>query len=160
MEAFASWYEREYPRVLATCQTLGRDADLAREATDEAFTRAFERWKKVGEMTAPGGWVQVVAWNHLRRGLRRRRLEGTLLNHRRPAPPPPPDVELWMVVTTLPSRQQLAVVLRYVHDLPEAAIAEAMGVTRSTVASTLNAANANLRRRMAATSAAGETSRA
>jgi DNA-directed RNA polymerase specialized sigma24 family protein len=122
MEPFASFYEREYLRVLATCQALGRDADAAREATDEAFARAFERWRKVGEMTAPGGWVQVVA--------------------------------------TLPARQQLAVILRYVHDLPEATIAEAMGVARGTVASTLNAAHTNLRRRMAAPAADGETSRA
>jgi DNA-directed RNA polymerase specialized sigma24 family protein len=39
----------------------------------------------------------------------------------------------------------LAIVLRYVHDLPEATIAEAMNIARGTVASTLAAAQANLR---------------
>jgi predicted RNA polymerase sigma factor len=63
MTEFEGWYEREHPLVLAACCALGGNADVAREATDEAFVRALERWSKVGEMAAPGGWVQVVALN-------------------------------------------------------------------------------------------------
>jgi DNA-directed RNA polymerase specialized sigma24 family protein len=151
MDDFEPWYEEQRPRVLSACFALGGDADAAREATDEAFTRALERWRKVQAMTAPGGWVQVVALNHLRRGWRRRRLERvafTTGTSRVAVASPPPDAELWMVVSALPTRQQTVVILRYVHDLPEAAIAEAMGVARGTVASTLSAAHANLRRRM------------
>ncbi len=47
------------------------------------------------------------------------------------------DPEVWEAVRALPVRQRTAVVLRYVADLPEAAIAEAMGVRRGTVASNL-----------------------
>lgn len=148
MEEFAAWYEREHSRVLAACYALAGDADAAREATDEGFVRALERWKHVQTMAAPGGWVQVVALNQLRRRLRRRSLEARLVGSRRieRAASPPPDAELWMLVSRLPARQQTAVVLRYVHDLPEATVAELMGVARGTVASTLSAAHASLRR--------------
>jgi RNA polymerase sigma-70 factor, ECF subfamily len=149
MQEFAAWYEREHSRVLASCYALAGDADVAREATDEAFVRALERWKHVQAMEAPGGWVQVVALNQLRRRLRRRDLEARFLRLHRADElfsGPPPDAELWMLVGRLPARQQTAVVLRYVHDLPEATVAELMGVARGTVASTLSAAHASLRR--------------
>ncbi|MDP9334495.1 MAG: sigma-70 region 4 domain-containing protein, partial [Actinomycetota bacterium] len=51
-----------------------------------------------------------------------------------------PAGEVWELVRELPPRQRTAVVLRYVADLDERHIAEVMGVTRGTVASTLAAA--------------------
>jgi DNA-directed RNA polymerase specialized sigma24 family protein len=152
VDDFERWYVGEHPRVLACCAALGGELDAAGEATDEAFLRALERCAAVAAMVSPGGWVQVVALNHLRRSLRRRHHE------RRQAKSRPadsggigfvvPDPELWALVASLPTRQRTAVVLRYVHDLPEAAIAEVMGIARGTVASTLAAAQAGLRRRL------------
>ena len=145
-EDFTTWYRAQYPSVLAACAALSGDADVAREAADEAFSRAFERWERVGGMPAPGGWVCRVALNCLRRSLRRRRYETMLLRRERGASAravlPRPDV--WAAVRSLPERQRSAVVLRYVADLPEAEIAEAMGVARGTVAATLAAARKHL----------------
>lgn len=145
MENFEFWYQVQRPRVLAACMALAYDVDTAREATDEAFTRALERWPAVGAMASPGGWAQTVALNYLRRGLRRRRRERSGAA-RRPSVPPPglPDAELWAAVRSLPHRQQTAVVLRYVHDLSYEQIATTMAISRGTVASTLAAARANL----------------
>lgn len=53
---------------------------------------------------------------------------------------------LWPLVQKLPPRQRTVVVLRFYEDLPEAAIAEAMGVSVGTVKSQLHAALANLRK--------------
>lgn len=150
MEDFKRWYEQEHPRVLSVCAALTGELSDAGEATDEAFARALERWPVVSSMTSPGGWVQVVALNRLRRTLRRRSHEQRLLRmspggggHAGTAIP---DPDLWAAVASLAPRQRAAVLLRYVHDLPEAAIAEAMGVSRGTVASTLAAARGNLQR--------------
>lgn len=66
-EGFETWYRREHPRVLAACLALAPDADLARESTDEALTVALERWPSVQEMRCPGGWVQTVGLNKMRR---------------------------------------------------------------------------------------------
>jgi RNA polymerase sigma factor (sigma-70 family) len=49
-------------------------------------------------------------------------------------------------IATLPERQRLALFLRYYADLDYAHIAEALGVRPGTVAATLNAARAALRR--------------
>lgn len=152
MDDFEAWYEQERPRVLAVCIALTGVPDEASEATDEAFVRALERWPMVGGMVSPGGWVQVVALNHLRRHLRRRSRERRLLQASRGAPGVAgnqvPDSDLWAAVAGLPRRQRTAVVLRYVHDLPETAIAEVMGIARGTVASTLAAATRALQQRL------------
>jgi hypothetical protein len=100
MGDFEGFFVREHPRVLATCAALAGDLDSAAEATDEAFARAFARWETVEGMIAPGGWVQTVAINQLRRFHRRRRLE-----MHAPKPHPVehlPDLELWFLALTTP----------------------------------------------------------
>ncbi len=149
MEDFEVWYQRERPRVLAACVALGSELHAARDATDEAFTRAWARWPAVAAMASPGGSAQTVALNLLRRGFRRSRMARLGLSDRSgPGGEPPglPDGDLWSAVRSLPARQQTAVVLRYVHDLSQIQIAESMGISRGTVASTLAAAHTNLRR--------------
>jgi len=53
---------------------------------------------------------------------------------------------VWRAVRALPDRQRTAIVLRYVADLPEVDIAEAMHVSRGTVASNLSDARRSLAR--------------
>jgi DNA-directed RNA polymerase specialized sigma24 family protein len=144
---FETFYRAQYHRVYVGCVVLGGTASLSREATDEAFARALERWATVGVMHSPGGWVQVVARNELRHLLRRARLERLTSLGFVPAVEAPglPDAEVWAAVRRLPGRQQTAVVLRYLHDLPEAEVAEAMGIARGTVSATLATARARLR---------------
>jgi DNA-directed RNA polymerase specialized sigma24 family protein len=94
-------------------------------------------------MESPGGWTHRVALNELRRSLRRRGRERSA-GGGPAATVPSTDPELWDLVRRLPERQRLAVVLRYVADLPEQAIADVMGITRSTAASTLTQARDRL----------------
>ena len=51
---------------------------------------------------------------------------------------------MWQAVSRLGPRARTAIALRYVADLPEAKVAEAMGITRGAVASTLHKARARL----------------
>jgi RNA polymerase sigma factor (sigma-70 family) len=55
-----------------------------------------------------------------------------------------PAGEVWELVRALPPRQRIAIVLRYVGDLDEQHIAQAMNITRGSVASTLSAARRSL----------------
>jgi len=57
---------------------------------------------------------------------------------------PLPQPEIWVAVRQLPDRARTAVALRYVADLTEREIAEVMGISRGTVASTLFDARARL----------------
>lgn len=143
--SFERWYRAEHPRVLGLLTVVAGDADLGREATAEAFTRALERWDRVGAMVAPSAWTYRVGVNLLRRRLRRAAFEQRL---RPDAPPPtaPPAVEseLWNAVRALPVRQRTAVALRYVCDLPQDEIASVMHVAVGTVSATLTAARKRL----------------
>src|SRR5688572_21026277 len=140
---FAAWYLREHPKVVAALTWVSGDPHLAADACDEAFARACADWRRIGQMASPGGWVYRVALNVVRRRMRRASLE------QRTAQPPAAvaevvDHEIWSVVQQLPERQRVAVVLRYLLDLPEKEVALAMGVSRGTVASALAAARVRL----------------
>src|SRR5947209_12532420 len=90
-------------------------------------------------MESPAGWTYRVPANVVRRTERRRGIERRLLPRLASRDVVySPEGEVWDAVRSLPARQRLAVVLRYVADLAESDIAEVMGVTRGTVASTLS----------------------
>ncbi len=142
---FETWYLANHARLVATVLLVTGNLDLTRDVVDEACARAFAQWSRVAKMASPAGWTFRVALNTARRHERRAALERRLLA-RRPPPVsvPAPAGEAWDVVRVLPKRQRTAVVLRYVADLTQAEIAAVMGVTRSTVSSTLADAHARL----------------
>jgi RNA polymerase sigma-70 factor (ECF subfamily) len=149
VEDFEDWYRLRHPRVIGAVHAACGEADVAAEATDEAFVRALDRWDRVRVMDSPDAWVTKVAINVMRRRMRRRSTEVRLL---RDSMPPlasdrsdlVPDPEVWAAVRALPERQRLAVVLRYVGDLTEAEIGRVMGIARGTVAASLAAARIRL----------------
>jgi RNA polymerase sigma-70 factor (ECF subfamily) len=144
---FETWYASEHARLLASLVFIAGDLETAREAADEAFVRALVRWDQVKAMASPGGWTYRVALNVMNRRHRRAAIERRLLRRQREERVPEipePALELWGAVAGLPERQRVAVVLRYIGDLPESEIANAMGVARGTVASTLASARTAL----------------
>ena len=145
MEPFESWYGREHPRMVAALLLATGDIELASDGVDEACARALARWERVSAMEAPTGWAYSVALNHARRVARRRALERLVLRRSLPQPNvPAPASEVWGLVAGLPERQRQVVVLRHVADLKEAEIASVLGVSRSTVSTTLRDAHKRL----------------
>jgi RNA polymerase sigma-70 factor (ECF subfamily) len=144
-DAFTEWYHQEHARLVATMVLVTGDIDMSADAVAEAFARALEHWGRVSALAHPTGWTYRVALNVARRSARRSAMEQRLLA-RTPRPPdvPAPAGELWAIVGVLPRRQREVVVLRYIADFPEADIASALGISRSTVSSTL----ADARRRL------------
>jgi RNA polymerase sigma factor (sigma-70 family) len=151
---FEQWYEVARPRVIATVTMVCADQDLAAEATDEAFVRALARWSSVRAMESRTGWAVRVAINLTKRRARRRAIEHRLLRREVPRGEMPAAAgEIWLLVRDLPARQREVIVLRYVADLPEAAIAAVLGISRSAASSALS----DGRRRLAAELAADAT---
>lgn len=148
--SFDAWYRAEHPRLLGLLTVAAGDADLGRDLTAEAFTRALERWDRVGGMASPSAWTYRVGVNLLRRRLRRAAVESRLWGTATAAPPSPAALEpdLWAAVRALPVRQRTAVALRYVCDLPQAEVAAVMGVTLGTVSATLTSARRSLAARL------------
>jgi RNA polymerase sigma-70 factor (ECF subfamily) len=137
---FEDWYRREHPRLVTLVSVAVGDAEIGRDATDEALTRAFERWDRVSVMASPSGWTYRVALNVARRRARRRVIERSLLGRARTVDVPGPTGELWLLVSVLPDRQRQAVLLRHVGQLTEVEIAAVMRVARGTVSATLRSA--------------------
>jgi len=144
---FEGWYRSIHPRLVAAMLLSSGRADDAAEAADEALARALERWDAVSAMASPDGWTFQVAYNLMRRRGRRRALEERLLRRAagdRVENVPAPAGEAWDAVRHLSQRQREVVVLRYIADLPEAEIAQVLGISRGTVSSTLADARRSL----------------
>jgi RNA polymerase sigma-70 factor (ECF subfamily) len=141
--SFEDFYRAEWASLFrAVSFTLG-DRELAREATDEAMARAFERWEQVAAMASPAGWTFRVAVNFARNRVRRRWLERARpLRHDGPAHELDgvADPALARAVRSLPLDQRAVVVMRFYLDWPVDDVAAALGVAAGTVKSRLHRA--------------------
>ncbi len=130
-------------------------------AADIAQDVGVEVLRGLGRLRDPASfdaWVHRITARRAIRAARARRLLGrreSALESLGPddqrlsvedAPRPSFDPALRAALLELPQRQRLAVVLRYVHDLTEEGVADALGCATGTAASLLSRARAQLRR--------------
>lgn len=134
---------RDVVRVVSPI--VGSVADGEAIAQD-AFLKAFVRWRRIGRYDRPGAWVRRVAIRDAVRVAERDR--------RRPAPAAPPSRDLEHAVVArldvvrvlgrLSPRQRACVVLHHLADQPVADVADALGCNESTVRVHLHRARAAL----------------
>lgn len=142
-ETLADLFREQYrPMVRLAYLIVGSNA-LAEELVQDSFARLHGRWDRI---VHPRAYLRTIVVNACRSHRRRARLERA----RRPDPGPDstlaqPD-ELWDALGRLPSRQRAALVLRFYEDLPEAAIAAALGCRPGTVKSLLHRGLGELRK--------------
>ena len=147
--AFLALYEREFRPVYRTVLLLCRNAHLAEEATQEAFVRALERWKRLRDQPWAGGWVTTTAMNLARRAVRRRaEPEAAAAADTPDASDAEAALDLWRTVARLPLRQQQALVLHYRLGLSTAEAATVMRCAEGTVRGYLTRARETLRDRL------------
>jgi RNA polymerase sigma factor (sigma-70 family) len=119
------------------------------EATDEAMTRAYQRWRQVGILDNPAGWVYRVALNWATSILRRRHRPLPARRQAETADLPrmnEPDVTA--ALQELDVRQRAVVVCRYLLDWSEAETAAALATPVGTVKSRLHRATRQLATRL------------
>ncbi len=133
-EAFERLWRAEYAQVLRTAYLITGDREEASDVAQEAFARAYERWRTVAALDRPGAWVQRVAANLAISWRRRERV-------RRRTPQPAieafsqdlPEPELMRALRALPPAQRAAVVLRYYTDQSIEETARALGKRPGTI---------------------------
>ena len=151
---FAELYTLAWPRLLRTTYGVTGDRQLAEDALQTAFAKAYAAWPRVSRADDPVAYVRRMAINAAfaqhRRAAVRHEVAVPLGPERRDlgADGPLRDDEVWCAVQTLPPRQRAVVVLRYYEDLSEAQIADALGCRPGTVKSQASAALAALRARL------------
>ena len=133
---FERVYRRELVPIVALAVALTGSRETGVDLAHEAMLRAFREWSRVEQLERPGAWIRRVVINLARdthrRGVRERRAL-QLVDTSEAADPAKPDDGFWSAVRDLPERQRAVVALRYIEDLPVAAIASVMGVSEGTV---------------------------
>jgi RNA polymerase sigma-70 factor (ECF subfamily) len=146
-DGFEDFYRQELARVRRAVFLMCGDAQVAEDAAQEAFARALARWHRLRSHPVRGGWVTTTAMNVGRRHLRRRHTVAVaeVIDD----PDTAVAIAIRTAVAALPDRQQEAVALHYLLDLPVNDVAVAMGVDPGTVKTHLSRARASLARALA-----------
>jgi RNA polymerase sigma-70 factor (sigma-E family) len=149
-EGFREAYVSLFAPAFRVAVRLVGDVATAEDVAAEALARAYSRWEQVQDLPYRDAWVLRVAANVAIDVARRRR--------RAPEPVAPADrdptdaaatrIALVEALRALPRRQRDVVVLRYLSDLPEEAVAESLGISAGTVKTHLHRGLAALRRQL------------
>jgi RNA polymerase sigma-70 factor (sigma-E family) len=148
-EALADLYSSDYRDLVRLAAVLCDDPAGCEEIVQDAFVSALVHWNRIREPERAPAYLRSCVLNGARGRLRRRQTAD-----RHPTAEPQPVlaadgsvVDRAVVVGALrrlPQRQREAVVLRYLLDLPDSAIAETLGVSVGAVKTHLHRGLANL----------------
>lgn len=128
------------------------DAELAQDLVQTVLARVLQRQADWSSVRDPGAYLRRAVVNELTSHLRRQQVFWRLapkIVDGRTAPDPADGITAMAAIRDaldcLPLRQRQALVLRYLDDLPDEAIASALGCTQATVRSLVNRGLRNVR---------------
>jgi RNA polymerase sigma-70 factor (sigma-E family) len=138
---YVEYVRSRLPALRRTAYLVVGDGHRADDAVQDALTVLYRKWGRLGDVTNLDAYVHTMV---VRAGLayRRRRWSKVLLRG------DPPDaavdsrsgrVDEWLTLRAalrrLPARQRVAVMLRFLCDLPVADVAQVLGCSEGTVKS-------------------------
>jgi RNA polymerase sigma-70 factor, ECF subfamily len=147
---FDETFRRNYGPMVRTITVVAGDPEVAADCVQDAFMRAFTRWRRVSRLEDPVGWIRHVALNrmrdHFRKAQRGKRAVDRLASGLPAyAPPPVEPNDLAALLSSLPLQQRIAAALFYIDDLNVRDIATAMDLSEGAVKYHLHAARRTLR---------------
>src|SRR5712691_8521349 len=147
--SFDQFCRDEYARVVRAAYLITADREEALDVAQEAFAKAYERWRSVSGYDVPVAWVQRVAINLAISWRRRQRVRALALRTRRreddSVQPEIPDAELLSALRRLTPAQRAVIVLRYYADRSIEDVAHDLGKRPGTVRALTSQALARLR---------------
>ena len=148
VEAFEETFTRMFPRAFRLARRILGDSAAAEDVAAEALARAYAQWPKVESLPYRDGWVLRVTTN----------LAIDRLRRHRPDQPVPAELlaedalvlrlALTAALRSLPRRQRQAVALRYLGEMSESEVAQALDVSVGTVKTHTHRGLAALRTRL------------
>jgi len=146
MDEFDAFYRGTAPRLLRYAYGLTTDAAQAQDLVQEAYARAWQRWRRLRGYEDPEAWLRLVVSRLHTDWWRSARVRRTAVPPA-PAPVDPPGETVLLLVAalrTLPAAQRRALALHYLLDLSVAQIAAETGASEGTVKSWLHRGRAAL----------------
>ena len=150
---FEQYATARLPGLLRAAEVICRDVHLAEDLVQDVLIKLHARWAYVDALDSRDAYVHRMLVNEY---FSWRRKWSRLVPQAEPdVPPATADhttgyaerAELIELIEQLPSHQRVVIVLRYLLDLPDGEIAEALGCAESTVRVHAARALANLRAR-------------
>ncbi|BAL92250.1 putative RNA polymerase ECF-subfamily sigma factor [Actinoplanes missouriensis 431] len=145
---FDAFYRDTSRRLMRYAYGLTGDPGEAQDLVQEAYARAWQRWRRVSAYEDPEAWLRLVV-NRLSADRWRRLF--VRRHHAASAPPapavPPPSDDVVLLVRamrTLPAAHRRALALHYLLDRSVAEIAAETGASTGTVKSWLSRGRAGL----------------
>jgi RNA polymerase sigma-70 factor (ECF subfamily) len=147
---FDDTFRRCFGPMVRSLAVAAGDREVAADCVQDAFMRAYVRWRRVGRLDDPVGWIRHVAVNRMRDHFRKLERGGRAFTRLRAELPtsveaPKEPSGLAALLAALPPQQRIAAAAFYVEDLSVAEIARAMGLSDGAVKYHLHAARATLR---------------
>jgi RNA polymerase sigma-70 factor (ECF subfamily) len=145
---FVAFYDATWHRTVACAYGMTAELSAAEDVAQEAYCRAWRRWRTIHDYDDAGAWVRLVATRlAVSRWRRMRTSVDFLARSPDPEPAPPPSEATGLLVGALrllPEAQRRALVLHYLGDLPVAEIARIEGCPEGTVKGRLSRGRAAL----------------
>jgi len=152
---FEAYMTARQPSLLRTAYLLTGDRHTAEDLVQTALAKLYLSWDKVHRRELVDGYVRRILVNEnnslWRRAWKRREVTTDQVPDTvgvRDRTDGGERAALWEFVQTLPKKQRAVIVLRYYEDLPEAEVAEILGVSVGTVKSQASRALASMRARV------------
>lgn len=148
--SFEDIFRRAYQPLVRVLTVASGNREVAADCVQEAFCRAYARWRRISRYDDPVGWIRRVALNVLidherRRGRGARAVERLSQPDIVWAPEPASGVDWATVFAALPPQRRIAAALFYVDELSVEEVAHAMKLSTGAVKYHLHEARGQLR---------------
>jgi RNA polymerase sigma-70 factor (ECF subfamily) len=147
--SFDEFYLSTREAVLRQLTAMTLDRELAADAVQEAYARAWQRWPRVSRLGEPSAWVRTVAWRLAVSQFRRRAVASRMLRRLERDPveaEASADVAIDVVtaLNALSAEHRRVLVLHEMVGMSVREVAAETGVAEGTVKSRLSRARERL----------------
>ena len=145
---FEAFYQATAASVIHLVYAATGDLTVAQDCTQEAFSRAWQRWSTISRYDDPRAWVRTVARrlavSSWRKSTNQRRAHVRLGTTGEIAPPDENRVAVVAALRTLSEPVRESVALYYIADLSVEQIARETGTPAGTIKARLHRGRAQL----------------
>ncbi|NDL58464.1 SigE family RNA polymerase sigma factor [Phytoactinopolyspora mesophila] len=145
---FDAFYNASNRRVLHQMYAMTGNLADAQECTQEAYARAWQRWKTVSQADNPEAWIRTVAWRIAASRWRKAKNAVTAISRygapETTAPPSPDHVALVTALRQIPEAQRRAIVLHHLVGMTVDEVAHETGAPSGTIKARLTRGRAAL----------------